>query len=206
MPPFFFFKQLGCGWVLLFFVCCSRGATTTGPDATPPPAICQNLGGGGCGQLGGGRLECGGGGVGWRVWGGGGRPEGVGFWCWFWLAPGLWSLAPVCLCTPELRHGNAERTVGTCRARPRASSLCLPALRAAYLDHWSSALPVCRSHLVMDLLTYRGRRRTELWWPIGGTPPPAMPPACAHGPLGLLPSRACPLLPRLYTCVTGGPH
>ena len=23
------------------------GATTTGPDATPPPTICQNLGGGG---------------------------------------------------------------------------------------------------------------------------------------------------------------
>ena len=29
------------------------GATTTGPDATPPPAICQNLGGGG-GAVGGG--------------------------------------------------------------------------------------------------------------------------------------------------------
>ena len=46
-----------------------RGATTTGPDATPPPAIGQNLGGGGGGSWGG---------VGWRVWGGGGRLEGLG--------------------------------------------------------------------------------------------------------------------------------
>ena len=53
------------------------GATTTGPDATPPQAICENLGGGV--QLGGGRLEgVVGGGVGWRVWWGGGRLEGVG--------------------------------------------------------------------------------------------------------------------------------
>ena len=37
-----------------------RGATTTGPDATYPPAICQNSGGGGGRQLGGGG---GGGGV-----------------------------------------------------------------------------------------------------------------------------------------------
>ena len=43
------------------------GATTTGPDATNPPAICQNLGGGG--QLGGGvgMSPGGGGGVGGRV-------------------------------------------------------------------------------------------------------------------------------------------
>ena len=47
------------------------------------------------------------------------------------------------------------------RACPRASSLCLPALCAAYLDHWSSALFVWRSRLVIDLLTYRWRR-TEL--------------------------------------------
>ena len=38
------------------------GATATGPDATYPPAICQNPGGGGGGGLGG--LF---GGVGWRV-------------------------------------------------------------------------------------------------------------------------------------------
>ena len=43
----------------------SRGATTTGPDATPPQAICQNLGGGGGGQLGGGQLEGRGVGLGW---------------------------------------------------------------------------------------------------------------------------------------------
>ena len=45
------------------------GVITTGPDATPPPAICQNLGGGG-GSLGGGvgwRVRGGGGGFGWRV-------------------------------------------------------------------------------------------------------------------------------------------
>ena len=130
---------------------------------------------------------------------------GFWFWFWFWLAPGPWSLAPVCLCMPDLRHGNAEHTVGTFRACPRASSLRLPTLCAAYLDYWSSALHAWRSHLVIDLLTYRWRR-TELWRPTGGTPPPAMPPARAHGPLGLLPSRACPLLPRLCTCVTGGPR
>ena len=39
------------------------GATTTGPDATYPPAICQNSGGGGGGG---------------RVWGGSGRGSGGG--------------------------------------------------------------------------------------------------------------------------------
>ena len=33
------------------------GATTTGPDATPPPAICQNLRGGQLGRGGGGGLH-----------------------------------------------------------------------------------------------------------------------------------------------------
>ena len=44
------------------------GATTTGPDATPPPAICQNLQGGGgvSGRVGGG------GGIGSLAGGGGG--------------------------------------------------------------------------------------------------------------------------------------
>ena len=103
--------------------------------------------------------------VGWRPWGGGGGLEGflgramggggLGFWFWFCLAPGPWSLAPVCLCMPDLRHGNAERTVGTFRARLCASSLRPPALCAAYLDHLSSALHAWRSHLVIDLLTYR---------------------------------------------------
>ena len=56
------------------------GATTTGPDATPPPAICQNLGGGGWGgQFGGGQLEGVGGGFG-RGGGSavGGVPKGGG--------------------------------------------------------------------------------------------------------------------------------
>ena len=58
-------------------VCSHGGATITGPDATPPPAICQNLGGGGCRAVGGGWLEGVGGGG--RLEGlGGGRPEGVG--------------------------------------------------------------------------------------------------------------------------------
>ena len=110
-----------------------------------------------------------------HFWGGGG-----GVWFWFWLAPGPWSLAPVCLCTPDLRHGNAERTAGTFRARPRASSLRPPALCAAHLGHWSSALHAWRSLLAVDLLTHRWRR-AELWWPTGGTPSLAMPPARAHG-------------------------
>ena len=42
------------------------GATTTGPDATYPPAICQNSGGGG------------GGGGGGQSWGGSGRGTGGG--------------------------------------------------------------------------------------------------------------------------------
>ena len=42
----------------------TRGATTTGPDATPPPAICQHLRGGG-----GGSWDWGGG-VGVRLGGG----------------------------------------------------------------------------------------------------------------------------------------
>ena len=35
---------------------------------------------------------------------------------WFglvWRAPGPWSLAPVSVCTPDLRHGNAERNAVT---------------------------------------------------------------------------------------------
>ena len=43
-------------------VCTGGGATTTGPDATHPPTIFQNLGGGG-GQLGGGPSGVRGGGV-----------------------------------------------------------------------------------------------------------------------------------------------
>ena len=62
------------------------GATTIGPDVTHPPAICQNLRGRG-GQLGGG-----------------------GGWFLFWLPTGQWSLAPTCLCTRDVRHGNAEHT------------------------------------------------------------------------------------------------
>ena len=41
-----------------------------------------------------------------REGGGGDCGEGSEFWFRFWLAPGPWSLAPVCLCTPDLRHGN----------------------------------------------------------------------------------------------------
>ena len=49
------------------------GATTTSPDVTPPPAICENLGGG---AVWGGRLEGVEGGV--RPWGGGGGVPQLG--------------------------------------------------------------------------------------------------------------------------------
>ena len=55
------------------------GATTTGPDATPPPAICQNLWGGGGRSWGGVQPRVGGGGV--PAGGGGGgvcRIQGPG--------------------------------------------------------------------------------------------------------------------------------
>ena len=110
--------------------------------------------------------------------------------------------------TPQLSFktwGGGGGLVLVLASTRRASSLCLPAMCAVYLDHWSSALLTWHSPLVIDLLSYRWRR-TELWRPTGGTPPPAMPPARAHGPLGLLPSRVCPLLPRLCTCVTGEPR
>ena len=51
----------GCFAALEQLLCGHGGATTTGPDATYPPAICQNSGGGGGG---------GGGGVLPGVWGG----------------------------------------------------------------------------------------------------------------------------------------
>ena len=54
------------------------GATTTGPDATPPPAICENLEGrGGGGQLGGG-VQPGVGGGSSRGSGGGVKPGSGG--------------------------------------------------------------------------------------------------------------------------------
>ena len=54
-----------------------RGATTTGPDATYPPAICQNSGGGGAELGGGGPAGGQGGGVRPGV-GGGGSSRGSG--------------------------------------------------------------------------------------------------------------------------------
>ena len=62
------------------------GATTTGPDATPPPAICQNLRGGGVGggssrgSGGGGQAGSRGGGVGPGSGGCPARGEGGGIW------------------------------------------------------------------------------------------------------------------------------
>ena len=71
------------------------GATTTGPDATHPPAICQNSGGGGGGaggRSGGGQL----GGVGGGFWPWGGFPK-VGGLARDPLLPHAYLLGGVCL-------------------------------------------------------------------------------------------------------------
>ena len=76
------------------------GATTTGPDATYPPAICQNSGGGG----GGGRV--------------GGGPAGGrgGFWFWFWMT------------RPRLQHSR-RGTQKTRGSQPPQDGLLGPAQR-----------------------------------------------------------------------------